>query len=220
MENQDIQEFAGNLSTLIKKINNNIKELEGTSESLRSQLEGQQDKINLLAKLHDQITDSVSEYRVFVSNHLDNLTNQYEGFIQAQSENTTEFAEKLEAFKVILASINGAMTSVGVVLSKIVEDTPKKIDALVSQLNEGYEVWNTNSSKLITGFEIRLMELDQKISIKLDSAAITVSGKLEPTLKGIIDKLDATNARMNRVLMINYFMVLAAIVAIALTIVI
>ncbi|MCB5285184.1 MAG: hypothetical protein LHW45_06300 [Candidatus Cloacimonetes bacterium] len=219
MENKDVQEFAGSLSTLINKIKNNIEELEGTSGSLRAQLDGQQDKINQLAALNDQITNSVNEYRVFISHNLDDLTNQYEDFTKEQSENTAELAEKIETFKDILASFKVTMTSLGVDLNEIAEDTSKKIDTFVTQLNESYETWNTNSSTLITGFESRLMELDQKISIKLDSAAKTVSEKLEITLRGIIDALEATNASIKRVLMINYALTLAAIVAIALAII-
>ena len=174
MENKDVQEFAGSLSTLINKIKNNIEELEGTSGSLRAQLDGQQDKINQLAALNDQITNSVNDYRVFVSHHLDDLSNQYEVFTKEQSENTAGLAEKIADFQDILASIKETMLSLGLDLNEIAEDTSKKIDTYVTQLNESYEAWSINSSKLITGFENRLIELDQKISINLNSAANTV----------------------------------------------
>lgn len=219
MENQDVQEFAGSLAAVINKIENNIEKIDGTSESLRTQLDGQQDKINQLADLNNQITNSLNEYRVFVSHHLEDLSNQYEAFTKEQSENTAGMAEKIADFQDILASIKETMLSLGLDLNEIAEDTSKKIDTYVTQLNKSYEAWSINSSKLITGFENRLIELDQKISINLDSAANTVSGKLEPTLKGIIEALVATNTRMKRVLMINYAMILAAIVAIAMAIV-
>ncbi len=219
MESQDVQEFASSLATVINNIKNNIEKLDGTSGSLRTQLDGQQDKINQLADLNDQITNSLNDYRVFVSHHLDDLSNQYEVFTKEQSENTAGLAEKIADFQDILASIKETMLSLGLDLNEIAEDTSKKIDTYVTQLNESYEAWSINSSKLITGFENRLIELDQKISINLNSAANTVSGKLEPTLKGIIEALVATNTRMKRVLMINYAMILAAIVAITLAIV-
>ncbi|HQQ67478.1 MAG: hypothetical protein M0Q19_09690 [Candidatus Cloacimonetes bacterium] len=219
MESQDVQEFASSLATVINNIKNNIEKLDGTSGSLRTQLDGQQDKINQLADLSDQITNSLNDYRVFVSHHLDDLSNQYEVFTKEQSENTAGLAEKIADFQDILASIKETMLSLGLDLNEIAEDTSKKIDTYVTQLNESYEAWSINSSKLITGFENRLIELDQKISINLNSAANTVSGKLEPTLKGIIEALVATNTRMKRVLMINYAMILAAIVAITLAIV-
>jgi len=219
MESQDVQEFASSLATVINNIKNNIEKLDGTSGSLRTQLDGQQDKINQLADLSDQITNSLNDYRVFVSHHLDDLSNQYEVFTKEQSENTAGLAEKIADFQDILASIKETMLSLGLDLNEIAEDTSKKIDTYVTQLNESYEAWSINSSKLITGFENRLIELDQKISINLNSAANTVSGKLEPTLKGIIEALVATNTRMKRVMMINYAMILAAIVAITLAIV-
>jgi chromosome segregation ATPase len=219
MENQDIQEFAGSLSTLITKIKNNIEELEGSSESLRAQLNVQQDKINQLSTLNDQISNSVNEYRVSVSNHIKALNSQYEDFAKEQTENTADLATKIEAFKDILASIKETMTNYGVDLSEISDDTSKKIDAFVTHLNVSYEAWNVNSAKLITGFDNNLLELDQKISVKLDAAAQTVSSKLEPTLKGIISALEAANARMKRVSIINYAMILVAIIAIILAII-
>ncbi len=226
MESQDIQPFVESLSSLITKIQSNISNLDSTSDTMKSQLEGQQEKLNQLSDLDEKISISLDEYRASVSSHLEALNAQYEDFTKEQINNSQEIKDKIEAFQITLTSVKENMVSLGADLSQIPKDTYAKITAFMSRLEESFEAleesfeaWKTNSESLLDEFERTLVDLDRKISVKLDNAARTVSSKLDPTLRDIINALEAANARMKKVAMINYAMIIASSIAIVLALI-
>lgn len=196
MEDTNVQEFVGNLSTVIEQIQNTILDLGKITSDLKLRVDEQQEKLDQYSSRTDEVFDSINKFTQTISEQTDELRQNFSDLTDKHDVNTQQISEWIEKFKDTLESMNKTFSDLEEDYRNMVSSSEDRVKGYQKQIENSFDQWKNKSEQLSKDIDERVSEIEKKVSIELESAALIMSRNLEPTLHDLIQTISGTKKQL------------------------
>lgn len=196
MEDQTIQEVAGSLSTVIEKIQQTIEDLFKVTNDLKLRVDDQQQKLDQFSARSDEVYEQIMRFTEANAQKLHEMDGSFLALTAKQDESTQQIHDWIDELKGTLESMNKAVSDLEAEYQALAHSSMENVKGYSEQIEISNTKLKSASEQLILSLERQLAEVDNKVSLKLDSAAEIMSVRLDPTLNGLTQALAATKKQL------------------------